>query len=77
MLEIKVDFEELKAAISELEARGKSEQIGVKIIDRQLRITCEDRNDNMMEAILYDNNSLGAQFRMTHRLMYMKDKKRI
>lgn len=73
---VKVSFEELKAAISELEARGKpGYKISVSVEDRKLIISAMDRGDNILEAILYDDSSLGAQFRMTHRLMFMKDKK--
>jgi hypothetical protein len=73
---VKVDLEELKAAIGEMEARGKpGTKIGVEIKDRRLILSCDDRGDNGLEAVLYDGTTLGAQFRMTHRLMFMKDKK--
>ena len=77
MNEIKISLEELKAAIGEMEARGKGDKISVKIADRKLSLSCIDRSDNQIEAVMYDNCNLGAEFRMTHRLMYMKEKKRI
>ena len=72
---MKVKLEELKASLAEMEARGKSDVVQIEIIDNRLYVTSEDRNDNKLEAILYHEGTLGAHFRMTHRLMFMKDKK--
>lgn len=75
---IKVDLDELKAAISELEARGKpGSRIDVQVDDRKLLLSCTDRNDNTVQAILYNDRTLGAEFKLTERLMFMKDKKRL
>jgi len=75
---LKLNLEELKAALAELEARGNpGEPINIVIEDHKVILSCNDRTQNIMEAILYDNATLGAQFRMTNRLMFMKDKKRI
>lgn len=75
---IKVDLDELKAAISELEARSKpGSRIDVQVDDRKLLLSCSDRNDNTVQAILYNDRALGAEFKLTERLMFMKDKKRL
>lgn len=73
---MKVKLEELKAALAELEARGKGDFVILEISDNRLNISCQDRYENLLEAIVYNDRALGAQFRMTHRLMYMEDKKR-
>lgn len=71
---VKVDLEELKKAVGKLEAMGKpGEKITVKIDTRKLSLSCNDRSDNGMEAVLYDNGNLGAEFKLTQRLMYMKE----
>ena len=75
MSEVRLDLEEFKAALNELEARGKpGSKIVVKIEDRKLIMSCVDRNDNILEAIIYSNGNLCAQFRHTERLMFMKKK---
>jgi hypothetical protein len=76
MQKVKVHLDELEAAIAELKARSMDkEKIEVTVDGRQVRLSCMDRNDNYMEAILYDDGNLGAEFRMTHRLKFMNDKK--
>ena len=76
MQEVKIDFEELKAAIVELEARGKTGQkINIKIENRRLYMSCTDKKENTIEAIMYSDGNLGAEFKMTERLMYMKGRR--
>jgi hypothetical protein len=77
MSKVKISLDELKAAISEIEGRTQELTIDVEINDRQLKISASDRSENIVEAVLYDGGNLGAQFRCTERLMFMKDKKRI
>lgn len=77
MSKVKIDLSELKAAIAEIEARTNDMHISVEVEDKKVKLTASDRTDNAVEAILYEDGSLGAQFRCTERLMYMKDKKRI
>ena len=76
-MKVKVSLEELKAAIAELEARGKDEFINIEIEDNRNAIfSCSDPGDNIMEAILYHDRNMTAGFKYTSRLMFMKDKKR-
>ena len=74
---MKIKLEELKAALAEIGARGKGESVFVEIIDNRFHVSSEDRDNNKIEAIIYKEGALGAHFRMTHRLMFMKDKKRL
>lgn len=77
MSKVKIDLNELRAAISEIESRTNDVQISIEVEDRRVKLTASDRMENLVEAILYEEGNLGAQFRCTERLMYMKDKKRI
>lgn len=77
MTQVKVKFEELKSALAEIEARSIDEKVNIEIVDRQLKITATDRQENLITAKLYDDGKMGAEFVETKRLMYMKDKKRI
>lgn len=74
---MKVKLEELESAIAELKARTNDSKFIIEIRDNKLLISCEDTGKNMIEATLYHDGTLGAQFQMTHRLMFMKDKKRV
>lgn len=77
MSKIRIQLEELKAAIAEIEGRTSDIHINIDIDGRTVRISASDRNDNIVEAVLYEEGNLSAQFRCTERLMYMKDKKRL
>lgn len=77
MNKVKVNFEELKSALKEIEARSGDVQVHMEIIDRKLIITATDRSENVITAKLYDDNKMGAEFIETQRLMFMKDKKRV
>ena len=77
MSTLKISLDELKAAIGEIEGRSQDLHITMNITDRQLKLSATDRSDNVIEVILYDGCNLGAQFRCTERLMFMKEKKRI
>ncbi|MDX1472490.1 MAG: hypothetical protein R3213_13410 [Flavobacteriaceae bacterium] len=77
MHKIKVSIEELEAALGELKARSKGDFVDVDIDGRNLKLSAVDRSDNVMEAILNNDNKMSAQFRYTERLMYMKEKKRL
>lgn len=74
---MKFKLEELKAALAELEARSKVVFIEMEFEQSRLIISCDDQNKDRLEVVLYHNSNLGAQFKMTHRLMYMENKKRI
>jgi len=71
----KVDVQELKAAVLELEARNKGENVEIKIDGRKLILSVTDRGDNTVEAIVYSDSNLSAKLRHTERLMFMKDRK--
>lgn len=75
-MKIKIDTEELVTALNEIRVRSaKSDSVIIEIVgERKLIISCEDNYNNMMEAILTADGKLGAQFRYTERLMYMKKK---
>lgn len=74
---IKVDVDELKAAILEIESRSKQgSRINVQVFDRKLHLSSTDNYDNTIEAIIYDERALGAEFRLTERLMYMKGRQK-
>ena len=75
MSEAKINLTELRAALKELEARTRDEYIKISVSERKVKLTCTDAQDNGLEAILYEDGKLGAQFRMTHRLMFMRNKK--
>ena len=75
MSKIRIEISELKQAIAEIEARTNDLKVSIELDDRQVRISAADRSDNMVEAVLYEDGKLGAQFRCTERLMYMKNKK--
>lgn len=77
--QLNIDFAELKAAIDEIGARSKDVKIGVRLNGRKLILTANDNGDNLITVTLYDNNNLGAQISLTHRLMYLKgeNKKRL
>jgi len=77
MPKVRVQLEELRAAISEIECHTKDLQVTIEFDDNKIKITAADRNDNTVEAVLYEDGNLGAQFRHTERLMYMKEKKRL
>ena len=76
MSDVKVDLDELKAAVGELEARSKDKKIGIKIEERKLILTATDRSDNGITITLYSDSNLGAQISVTHRLMYLKDEEK-
>ncbi len=73
-MKVKVQLEELKAAVAEIEARTKDLKVTVEFEDRRVKISAADRNDNMVEVVLFEDGNLGAQFRCTERLMFMKKK---
>jgi len=73
---MKVKIEELSAALAEIKARGKSDMVDIEIVDNRLCVSGQDLSENKLEAILYNEGLLGAHFRMTRRLMFMKDKER-
>ena len=77
--QVKVDFEELKAAVGEIEARSKDMKVAVSVGDRKVTLTATDRNDNLITITLYDDRTLGAQINVTQRLMFLKgeEKKRV
>lgn len=78
MSRIKVSREELLAALNELGARAsRSDFVTVEVLDRKLVLTDTDDYDNIIEAILFEDQNLQAQFRHSERLLYMKNKKRI
>lgn len=79
MNDVRVDLQELKAAVGEIEARSKDNKVGVKIDGTKLILTATDRSDNGITITLYTDSNLGAQISVTQRLMYLKgeDKKRI
>lgn len=77
MSQVRINLEELKAALAEIEARSKDVKVTIQIDERKLKITATDRSDNLMDAIIYEDGNLGAQFRCTERLMFMKEKKRV
>lgn len=77
MSKLRIQLDELKAALAEIEGRTNDLKVTLEFDDRQLRISASDRTDNIVEAVLYEDGNLGAQFRCTERLMFMKDKKRI
>jgi hypothetical protein len=74
---VRVQLDELKAALAEIEGRTNDLKVTIEFDDRKLRISAADRGENIVEAVLYEDGNLGAQFRCTERLMFMKDKKRI
>lgn len=74
---MKFKLDELKAAIAELESRSDVQFLNIGLDGTKLTLSCEDRTSNILQATLYHDCNLGAQFSMTHRLMYMKDKKRL
>lgn len=77
-MRVRINLEELKAAIGELEARTKEDKVTLEIEDgRNLIVSCVDRYENGLEVKLYQDTSLGAQFKYTERLMHMKEKKRV
>ena len=77
MERISVELSELKAAIAEIESRSNDVRVTIEVQDRKVKISASDRGSNIMEAILFEDGTMGAQFRCTERLMFMKDKKRL
>lgn len=77
MSKLRIQLDELKAALAEIEGRTNDLKVTIEFSERQIRISATDRTDNIVEAVLYEDGNLGAQFRCTERLMYMKDKKKI
>ena len=79
MNDIRVDLQELKAAVGEIEARSKDNKVTIKIEERKLVLTATDRSDNGITITLFTDSNLGAQISVTKRLMFLKDedKKRI
>jgi hypothetical protein len=71
---VRISIQELKQALAEIESRSNDLHISVEIDSRTAKLSASDRSDNMVEAVLYEDGSLGAQFRCTERLMYMKKK---
>lgn len=77
MSEIKVEFEEIEAAIAEMKARSQAgSKLKVRVEGTKLIIRCFDRDDNQMEAVLYNDSTIGPELKLTHRLMFLKDKQR-
>jgi hypothetical protein len=74
MDKVRVDLAELKQAIAEIEGRTNDLRVTIEVQDRQVKLSASDRGDNLVEAVLYDDGKLGAQFRCTERLMFMKKK---
>ncbi len=74
MSKVRVDLQELKQAIAEIEARTNDTRVTIESLDHKVQISASDRNDNMVDVVLYEDGALGASFRCTERLMYMKKK---
>lgn len=74
MDKVRVDLAELKQAIAEIESRTNDVRITIEIQNKTVKFSSADKQDNMLEAVLYDEANLGAQFRCTERLMFMKKK---
>jgi len=74
MGKIRIEIAELKQAIAEIESRTNDLKVSIEVDDRTVKISAADRGDNMVEAVLYEDGKLGAQFRCTERLMFMKKK---
>lgn len=77
MSKVRVQLDELKAALAEIEGRSNDLKVTVEVEDRRVKISAADIGQNMLVAILFEDGNLGAQFSCTERLMYMKGKKRL
>lgn len=76
-MKIKINLQEIKAAIHELEARTKNDTLDIIIDDNKMFLSEFDRCDNKIEVTLYDSGSKMAEFKYTERLTSMKDRKRL
>lgn len=76
MKKLKIDLKELKAALAELEIRSKDAYVVISLDDRTVSLTATDSSNNMMEAIIFSDSTMCAQFKYTERLMYMKNNKK-
>lgn len=78
MSKLNISIEDLEQAIQEIKARSDDMNVTIDIVDgRKLSITASDNGKNMLTALLYSDSTMEAEFRMTQRLRFMKDKKRL
>lgn len=78
MSKVKIHREEALAALNELAARSaRTDFVTFEIIDRRLVMHCLDDQDNMIEAILFEDQNMQAKFRHSETLLGMKNKKRL
>lgn len=76
MAKIKVSREELQNALNEISSRStRSDFVNIEISETNLRLSDTDDYNNIIEAILFRDKNLEAQFRYSERLMFMKNKK--
>lgn len=69
---VKISIQELERALETIKGKSQVEKIEVRVDTRNLILSAIDNDDNLMEAILNDEQKQLAKFRYTERLAYMK-----